>query len=113
MVGNVQILIGRSARQNDAVTFQLAQPRDLWLHARGIAGAHVIVRGEGRKLDDAIVVTAAEFAAYHSEARTSGRVAVDITERRNVRKIQHGPPGAVTYSGERTVSVEPRAPSSK
>lgn len=110
MIGNIQVLIGRSARQNDAVTFQLAQPKDLWLHARGIAGAHVIVRHDGQKLDETTILVAAGFAAYHSEARGSARVPVDFTERRHVRKIHNGPPGAVTYSGERTVSVEPRLP---
>ncbi len=111
-IGQMQVLIGRSARQNDVVTFQLAQPRDLWLHARGVAGAHVIVRSEGQKIDESTVIAAASFAAFHSESRSNGRVPVDVTERRHVRKIHHGPPGAVTYSGERTLNVEPRTPES-
>ena len=101
------LFVGRSARQNDTVTFELARPNDLWLHARGLAGAHVILRVDSGKPDAAIVERAAQVAAFHSEARTSGRVPVDVTERRHVRKIK-GAPGAVTYSGERTIHVAPR-----
>lgn len=102
------VYVGRSARQNEAATFELARPQDLWLHARGVAGGHVILRVEGSKPGPATIERAAEIAAFHSEARTSGRVPVDVTERRHVRKIK-GSPGAVTYSGERSISVVPRA----
>lgn len=101
------VLVGRSARQNDVVTFELARPDDLWLHARGMSGAHVILRSESGPPDPSIVERAAQVAAFFSEGRTSGRVPVDVTERRRVRKAR-GTPGAVTYSGERTLHVAPQ-----
>jgi hypothetical protein len=36
--------VGRNSRQNDAITFGLAKPSDLWFHARGVAGSHVLLR---------------------------------------------------------------------
>jgi hypothetical protein len=78
------------------------------MHARGVPGAHVILRLEGRRPDDQAIQIAASYAAGHSGARTAAKVPVDVTARRNVRKIPGGPPGAVTYSGERTIEVEPR-----
>jgi predicted ribosome quality control (RQC) complex YloA/Tae2 family protein len=98
-----QLLIGRTAAQN-AAALDLAAPEDLWLHARGFAGAHVILRGSPQ---EETIRRAAEIAAYHSEARGAGSVPVDVTARRNVRKIKGGHPGAVTYRGERTLSVTP------
>jgi predicted ribosome quality control (RQC) complex YloA/Tae2 family protein len=98
-----QLLIGRTAAQN-AAALDLAAPEDLWLHARGLAGAHVILRGSP---SEETILRAARIAAYHSEARDAGSVPVDVTERRNVRKIKGGNPGAVTYRGERTLAVTP------
>ncbi|RIK47263.1 MAG: hypothetical protein DCC58_00535 [Chloroflexi bacterium] len=88
--------------------FDLANPGDLWLHARNMPGAHVILRWNGP--DDAGVLTrAASLAAWYSDGRGSTTVPVDVTERRFVRKIRGGGPGLVTYRNERTLDVHPRA----
>jgi predicted ribosome quality control (RQC) complex YloA/Tae2 family protein len=75
-----------------------------------VPGAHVILRAGQRAPDEADLRRAAEIAAYHSASRQAASVPVDVTERRHVRKIKGGPPGAVTYSRERTLSVAPRPP---
>jgi predicted ribosome quality control (RQC) complex YloA/Tae2 family protein len=106
-----EALVGTSAAGNAAVTFDLAGPDDLWLHARGLPGAHVILRRPTRSSaepPEAVVERAAQLAAWHSAGRTSGRVEVDVAPRRQVRKIPNGPPGLVRYSGERTLRVEAR-----
>jgi predicted ribosome quality control (RQC) complex YloA/Tae2 family protein len=100
-----EILVGRSARQNDAVTFQLAAPQDLWLHARQIPGAHVILRTGGRPPGKEALLQAATLAATHSQARTATAVPVDYTAVRQVRRIKGGKPGLVHYSGETTINV--------
>jgi predicted ribosome quality control (RQC) complex YloA/Tae2 family protein len=106
------ILIGRSGEQNDAVTFDIAGPDDYWLHARGVPGAHVILRPGG--IDDAelenALEEAASYAASFSASRSDSMVSVDICRRRDVRKIKGAGPGMVTYRNERTVRVGPRAP---
>jgi predicted ribosome quality control (RQC) complex YloA/Tae2 family protein len=106
-IGEHVAFLGRSARQNDQATFELGRPNDLWLHARGVAGAHLILQVASRAPDQATIQRAAAIAAHHSEARGSASVAVDVTERRHVRKIKGGAPGAVTYTGERTINVAP------
>lgn len=103
------ILVGRSARENDYVTFHLAGPDDLWFHARGLPGAHVVLKG-GADPADASIATAAQTAAYFSEGREGAQVAVDCVARKHVRKPRGAPPGAVTYEGERTLRVAPALP---
>ncbi len=104
------IWIGRTGKQNDAVTFDIGGPEDLWLHVREMPGAHVILRpSPGREAAESDINAAAALAAYHSSGRTSGRVPIDVTERRHVRKIRGAGPGMVTYSGEYTLDVEPRS----
>jgi predicted ribosome quality control (RQC) complex YloA/Tae2 family protein len=105
------IYVGKSGSENDRVTFDLAGPDDTWLHARGVPGSHVIVRWNSPvRDDDAVLLRAAELAAFYSQSRSSGRVEVDITPRRFVRKIKGAGPGMVTYRNERTVSVAPVGP---
>lgn len=106
--GNL-IYIGRSGRENAQVTFDIAGPDDLWLHARGVPGSHVILRMRvpAEEPDEGAVETAASLAAYYSGSRESGTVEVDVAERRHVRKIKGGGPGMVTYRNERTIPVRP------
>ncbi|HSW09627.1 MAG TPA: NFACT family protein [Bacillota bacterium] len=101
------ILVGRNSRENDDLTFRDAAPGDLWFHAREIPGSHVILKTARREASAASIRQAAELAAWHSQARRSGQVPVDYTERRNVRRRPGGPPGKVTYTGHRTVYVTP------
>ncbi len=102
-----EVVVGRNARENDAVTFRVARSRDVWLHAQGYRGAHVIIRSGGGKVPFESVLFAARLAAGFSEARRSGNVPVDYTERKNVWRAKGGGPGAVHYSQQKTVYVDP------
>ncbi|MGH9175080.1 MAG: NFACT RNA binding domain-containing protein, partial [Vicinamibacterales bacterium] len=92
----------------DEVTFTIANPDDLWLHARNMPGAHVILRANGQMSEDTIE-RAAALAAWYSDGRNATSVPVDVTERRHVRKIRGSGPGMVTYRNERTLNVRPRS----
>lgn len=107
----LELLVGRSGRQNDAVTFELARPEDVWLHARGVPGAHVILRSGAAEPSQESLSEAAALAAHFSTARGATTVPVDWTRRRNVRRIREALPGLVSYVGERTLQVRPEVPS--
>ncbi len=100
------LMVGRNARENEEVTFRLAQRDDLWLHARQRTGAHVVLHPAGAP-EHEVLEAAAAVAAYFSEGRNDTAVDVDVTRVRDVRKISGGPPGRVTYRGERTLRVTP------
>ncbi len=104
------IYVGRTAQQNEQVTFRLGAPDDLWLHVRGAPGAHVIIKTEGREVPERTIEEAAALAAYYSGLRSSASVDVEIARRRHVRKVRGGPTGLVTYQAERAVRVAPRPP---
>ncbi len=100
------IYVGRNARQNEQVTFRRAGPQDLWLHVRGLPGAHVVIKKDRQEIPDRVIQRAAQLAAYYSRARDSeSQVAVDMTERRFVRRVGGKYPGMVTYRNEETVWV--------
>lgn len=102
------ILVGRSAAENDELTFGLAKPYDLWLHAQQAHGSHVVIKraGKGQEIPRRTVEEAAALAALHSGARHAHHVPVLVVERRYVRRIK-GALGRVTVSREEVLFVEP------
>lgn len=105
-----EVLFGKTSQINDALTFRLAARQDVWLHAKGVPGSHVVIRSGGRPVPDEVLLQAAGLAAYLSSARGEARAAVDYTSVSNVRRQPGGKPGLVYYVGERTVQAIPVAP---
>jgi predicted ribosome quality control (RQC) complex YloA/Tae2 family protein len=103
------IWVGRNSRQNELVTFDKGSPIDLWLHARDVPGAHAIIKTEGRPVPERVIEQAAGLAAFYSARQNEGKVIVDVTYRRHVRKIKGAGPGMVTYRNEETRTVTPRS----
>jgi predicted ribosome quality control (RQC) complex YloA/Tae2 family protein len=105
--GGLEIRVGRGPRDNDALTFRHSHPEDIWLHARGASGAHVILRWRRESTPPLKELTeAAILAALHSGARTSQVVPVDWTRRKYVRKPRKAPPGAVRTEQAETLFVQ-------
>jgi len=92
-----EILVGRSARDNDRLTFDVAAPQDLWLHVSGTPGSHVVVRNPGGgEVPRPVVKRAAELAAFHSKARAAGgKVNVHVCRACDVSKPRGAKPGSV------------------
>ncbi len=111
IVDGFEVLIGKGDEQNDRLTFEIADPQDLWLHVgSGVAGSHVVVRNP-EKLDEIpkqTVRRAAELAAWHSKAREAGRVDVHVCRVADVSKRRGAPAGEVMLRRWDRVRVYPR-----
>jgi predicted ribosome quality control (RQC) complex YloA/Tae2 family protein len=100
--------VGGNARQNDYLVAKLRKPGDVWLHAKGQKGAHVLVRSPaGQAASDEALLAAAKLAATRCEARGASKVEVDYVDAMKVRKPRDGAPGFVTYTGQKTMVVSP------
>ncbi|UCG39165.1 MAG: DUF814 domain-containing protein, partial [bacterium] len=106
--GGFTILVGRSAVDNERVTFQVAGPGDLWLHARDHPGSHVVILTEKRQVPDPVLYRAAELAAEGSGARNESTPEIMVTERKWVKKIRGGRPGQVAVERYRTIRPKRR-----
>ena len=101
-----EILVGRSNMQNDTLTHRTARRTDLWLHVQKIHGSHVIIRCMDTTPDDGTIAQAASLAVYYSQGRGGGKIPVDVTQVRHVRKSPGGLPGMVLYTDYQTVIAE-------
>ena len=102
----LEILIGRSNTQNDELTTKLARRTDYWLHTQKVHGSHVIVRCDGLEPPETTLEQAASLAVYYSQGRDSGKVPVDYTMVRFVRKPSGAMPGKVIYTDYKTLLAE-------
>ena len=105
----MEILVGRNNLQNDELTTRQARRTDYWFHVQQLHGSHVILCCEGLEPSPESIRAAAELAAYYSQARDSGRTAVDYTMVLNVKKPSGSLPGKVIYRNYRTVIVDAAA----
>jgi predicted ribosome quality control (RQC) complex YloA/Tae2 family protein len=104
-----EILVGRAARDNDNLTFRLAQPNDLWMHTGDYPGSHVVVRNPTRKeIPQRTIIEAAQLAGKFSQASEDTRVVVHYTERKFLSKPKGAAPGLVRLLRFRSITVEPK-----
>lgn len=103
------VFIGKSGVNNDLLTFAFAGKHDLWLHAQGVPGSHVVIRLPQKKIHppQKVIEQAAQIAAANSKARFSATVPVIITEVRYVSRIRKAQPGTVSVRNEKVLFVKP------
>lgn len=112
VVDGFEILVGRGEEDNDHLTFEVAQPDDLWLHvAGGTAGSHVVVRNPDRgEVPRSVVEAAAAAAAWYSKARGAPRAEVHLCRARDVSKPHRAPAGLVELARWKSLRVAPALP---
>jgi len=102
-----QFFVGGSAQENDYLVRYIKRPGDIWLHAKNVQGAHVLIRPPaGGEITEEVLLQGAGIAARNSSARNSSKVEVDWVDAGKVTKPRGGPPGFVTYTGQKTILVK-------
>lgn len=105
------VWVGKSAQGNDELLRRYAHKNDLWLHARKVAGSHVLIRNAtAHPIPIGVVERAASLAAYYSKLKTEKLAPVIYTEAKYVRKVKGSPPGMVQVDREKTILVQPEGP---
>lgn len=100
--------VGKNNFQNEELTFKFANGKDMWFHAKKMAGSHVIVKLEtANELPDRTYEEAARLAAYYSKGKSAPKVEVDYTQRRNLKKPPQAKPGFVIYHTNYSMNIEP------
>jgi len=98
------VLIGRNSKQNDYLTTRMAQPTDVWMHARGVPGAHVLLRvPPGKEAADGDLQYTADLAAFFSKARSEGKLEVTVANPAHITKPRGAKPGQVLVKQEKVL----------
>ena len=103
----MRISVGKNNTQNDLLTCKLAYKSDIWFHTQKIHGSHVILWTEGGQPDLQSLNEAACLAAWFSQGREGGKVPVDYTPVKFVKKPASARPGMVVYTTYETAWVTP------
>lgn len=99
-----RILVGRSAQNNDELTLRHARKDDLWLHAKDVAGSHVVIRAQpGAPFPKPVIEAAAQLAAWYSKRKSDTLCPVIVTPRKYVRKPRGAAAGSVRVEREQQV----------
>jgi predicted ribosome quality control (RQC) complex YloA/Tae2 family protein len=111
LVDGFQIWVGKNAKANDELSLKYAHKDDLWLHARGVAGSHVVIKQKGgMKIPDAVLEKAASIAAWFSKAKNDTLCPVIYTQRKYIRKPKRLLPGSFIVEKEKVLIVSPQLP---
>ena len=102
-----RVSVGKNNTQNDLLTTKLASKGDLWFHTQKIHGSHVILWTQGGQPDTQSLAEAAALAAWYSQGRDSGKVPVDYTPVKFVKKPAGARPGMVVYTTYQTILAAP------
>jgi predicted ribosome quality control (RQC) complex YloA/Tae2 family protein len=109
--GGYKILVGKSAKNNDELTQKYTHKEDLWLHAKDVAGSHVVVKQQaGKPFPAPVIEKAAQLAAWYSKRKTDSLCPVLYTPKKFVRKPKGAAPGQVIVEREKVLLVKPGNP---
>ena len=101
----IEIRVGKSAKDNDKLTFHCSKGLDWWLHAQNYPGSHVVVSFQkGQELDEETLYDAAELALRYSKAKNSGEGEVCLTQVKGLTRVK-GTPGKVMLSKHRILRL--------
>lgn len=100
----LKVWVGKSAKDNDKLTFNYANGSDYWLHARDVPGSHVVLHlGKTHSPDEESIQDAVQVALFYSKAKDSQEGEVSITQCKYVRRFGANQPGKVQISEHRVV----------
>ena len=107
-INGFTLLVGRNNKENDYLTLKFAKKTDIWFHTKDIHGSHAVLILDNKTPDENVLTKCAEITAYHSKARFSSNVAVDICPIKYVKKPKGAKPGMVIYTNYNTLYVNPK-----
>ena len=105
VINKYDVYIGKNNKQNDYLTLHFSDKSDLWFHAQGFHGAHVILKTNGKNPDEDTIFKCAQLAKQNCKAALERNVSVDYTYIKYVKKHHSGKTGMVNYTNYKTIIV--------
>lgn len=108
-IDGYEVLVGKNNKQNDFITFRVANKEDIWFHVKDNSGSHVLLRKKTNiDVSEELLRKCASIAAYYSKCKDSSKVEVQYTTIKFIKKPKNSRPGFVTFSKYNSIMVEPK-----
>lgn len=82
------VYIGKDAKSNDHLTFNMSDKEDLWFHVKGVPGSHVVIRIKDKLPTESVLKEVATLAKKNSKAVKEESAIVVYCKRKFVKKEQ-------------------------
>ena len=80
------VYMGRDAKSNDHLTFNIADKEDIWMHAKGVPGSHIVIRVRDRLPTNEVIKQAAQIAKKNSKSPKDDKATIVYCQRKFVKK---------------------------
>ena len=108
-IDGYEVLVGKNNKQNDFITFRVANKEDIWFHVKDNSGSHVLLRKKTNiDISEELLRKCASIAAYYSKCKDSSKVEVQYTTIKFIKKPKNSRPGFVAFSKYNSIMVEPK-----
>ncbi len=105
--GNFQIIVGKSAKENDNLLRRFVRGNDYWLHTRDFPGAYVFIKNiSGQSIPLETLLDAGNLALYFSKGRNSGKGELYYTRVKYLKRAKNTKIGTVLPTQEKNLSIK-------
>ncbi len=102
-----QILVGRSAKENDGLLRRSVKGNDFWFHSRDYPGSYVFIKSRsGKSVPLEVMLDAGNLALFYSKGKSTGKGDVYYTQVKFLRRAKHGKTGLVIPTQEKNLFIK-------
>ncbi len=104
-VDGFTVHLGKDAKSNDYLTFNIAESDDIWMHVKGFPGSHSVILIRENLPTPEVIRKVAELTKKNSKAKSLPNITVIYCKRKFVRKVNGQNDGQVTVDYKNTNEI--------
>lgn len=106
IIEDFRVYYGRNNKENDYITFKIADSDDLWFHIKDLPGSHIIIKDSPENPSETLLLEVAKLCALNSKVNKGNRVRIDYCKKKYVKKPKGASLGGVIYSNEKSIFID-------
>jgi predicted ribosome quality control (RQC) complex YloA/Tae2 family protein len=80
------VYLGRDAKSNDHLTFNMSKESDIWMHTKGVPGSHMLIVVKEKLPTPEVIKQVAKIAKDNSKAKDENKATVVYCKAKFVKK---------------------------
>lgn len=99
------VYLGRDAKSNDYLTFNVAENDDIWMHVKGFPGSHSVIVVRENLPTPEVIRKVAEITKKNSKAKALNNISVIYCKTKFVKKTNDQKDGQVSVDYKNTHEI--------